>query len=309
MSSEKKSSLFLVARDVALGQLFALADTDKSGTLEARELVAMIQSVNPDKSESDIRKQFRELDKSKDGKLQKDEFVSAMLEHFKADSDQKFAERIEITKKFLVRKPALGQIFDAFDSDKSGSLDKGELYRMVKLNKPKVTNDEILSMIKAMDIDKDKRVNKPEFVQYFFAAFFSDSESEFENRVELTLKGRRKVKLEMVFHAYDTDGNGSLDIKEFGKMLTLNGRKFCSPDEIIDTLCQIDSDKNRKIDFSEWAQYMSKIISLWDDSHFNKAISNMLAAAKSEGTLVQTKDSKDSKDKKKETTKEEPKKP
>jgi hypothetical protein len=47
-------------------------------------------------------------------------------------------------------------------------------------------------------------------------------------------EGRRKVKLQILFDALDVDKNQSLDLNEFAAMLRLNGRKFVSPDVILD---------------------------------------------------------------------------
>jgi len=273
-------SALLPPRRQQLDDLFALIDTDRSGTIEYRELVAMVRLVRPDAKDEDVQKQFHSLDLSKDGRVQKEEFVKSYLDHFKTDNEQQFYDRMHFTKKFLKRKPKLATVFDTFDSDHNGFLDRGEIYRMVKLSKPRFTNDELNELFKKMDTDHDHKVSKTEFVLYYFHLFFNESDADFEQRVEEAFQGRRRVKLQVVFNAYDLDANGFLDLNEFSLMLKMNGRKFVSAEDILDTLVKIDRDHNRKVDFKEWSEYMNGLIAPMDDRQFNKAVHNMLGAAR-----------------------------
>jgi len=150
---------------------------------------------------------------------------------------------------------------------------------MVRLSKPKFTNDELTALFNKMDTNHDHKVSKDEFVVYYFNLFFNETDSEFAERVEEAFQGRRKVKLQSLFNMYDLDGNGYLDLNEFALMLKLNGRKFVSADVILDTLIKVDKDKNRRVDFNEWMDYMGSLCAQMDDVHFNKAINNMLTAA------------------------------
>jgi len=269
----------LPARKQQVDELFALIDADKSGTIEVKELKAMVKLVKPDLSDADVAKQFHALDESKDGKIQKAEFSHHYLDQFKTDSDKKFYERIQYTKKFLTRKPKLAEVFDTFDSDKSKFLSRGEVFRMVRLSKPKFTNEDLTHLFNTMDANHDHKVSKDEFVLYYFTLFFNESDGEFFERVEEAFQGRRKVKLQMLFNMYDLDGNGSLDLNEFSLMLKLNGRKFVSADDVLNTLIKIDKDHNRKVDFNEWMDYMGGLCAHMDDKHFNKAVNNMITAA------------------------------
>jgi Ca2+-binding EF-hand superfamily protein len=269
----------LPSRKQQVDELFALIDTNKSDTIEVKELHAMVKLVKGEVSSKEAAEQFHKLDQSKDGKVQKSEFSAHYLDHFKDDTDKKFYERTVYTKKFLSRKPKLHEIFDTFDTDHSGNLSRGEIFRMVRLSKPKFTNDDLNALFKQMDANHDKKVSKDEFTMYYFTLFFNESDSEFTERVEEAFAGRRKVKLQMVFNMYDLDGNGSLDLNEFALMLKLNGRKFVSADVVLETLIKIDKDHNRKVDFTEWMEYMGGLCATMDDKTFNKAVNNMIDAA------------------------------
>jgi len=275
----KGAAALLPPRKQQCDELFALFDADKSGTISLKEMKEALRLVRPDLKDEDIAKQFHELDKSRDGRVQKDEFSKHYIEQFKAEHDKDFFSRIEFTKKFLVRKPKLLAVFLKFDTDHSGFLNRGEIYRMVRLSKPKFTNDELSALFNKMDTNHDHKVSKDEFILYYFNLFFNETEAEFAERIVETFEGRRKIKLQSLFNMYDLDGNGYLDLNEFSLMLKLNGRKFVSADIILDTLIKVDKDKNRRVDFSEWMDYMGGLCAQMDDDHFNKAINNMMAAA------------------------------
>jgi len=153
---------------------------------------------------------------------------------------------------------------------------------MVRLSKPKFTNDDLTALFDKMDVNHDKKVSRDEFILYYFTLFLNETDSEFAERVEEAFQGRRKVKLQVLFNMYDLDGNGSLDLNEFALMLRMNGRKVMSAEAVLDTLIKIDKDHNRKVDFSEWMDYMGTVIATMDDKTFNKAVNSMMSAA-SEG--------------------------
>jgi Ca2+-binding EF-hand superfamily protein len=286
------SPALLPSQDAQLSEVFDIVDADKSGTIDTNELFAMVKLIKPGTTKEELLKIFHQIDDSKDRKIQRPEFIDHFKNLFKADTKQEFYDRINTTKMYLERKPALGAIFDKFDGDKSGLLDRGEIFRMVRLCNPNFTNEELNALLKKLDADSNERVDRNEFINYYFNLFRSDNDATFRERLETTFNGRRKVKLQTVFNAYDLNGDGVLSLDEFSLMLKMNGRKFVSPEQILETLIKIDKDKNRKVDFNEWMSYMEGLIAYMDDDRFNKAVKNMLAAAK---TPAGTKDRLESK--------------
>jgi Ca2+-binding EF-hand superfamily protein len=125
--------------------------------------------------------------------------------------------------------------------------------------------------------------------------------------------GVRKVKLQMIFNAYDLNNDGALDMQEFGRMLRLNGRleNVVSGDDILDVLTKIDKDHDRKVEFNEWLSYVSPLLVSMSDHDFNRWCAAFMKAHKDSKTAI--KDAKaivtplveashDKKDEKKETT-------
>jgi len=244
----------------------------------------MVKLVKPDAKDADIAKQFRDLDQSKDGKIQKDEFFKAYMEHFKSDTDIHFYERMQHTTKFMRRKPKLAAVFVHFDEDKSGFLDRGELYRMVRLSKQNFTNEDLTELFKKIDTNHDNKISKDEFVLYYFNLFFAADDAEFDVRVEEAMQGRRKVKLQILFNTLDEDGNGTLDLNEFGRMLRLfsTESKLVKSDDILDTLVKIDRDHNRKVDYNEWMAYMNSLFATMDDRIFYATLSKLQRAVQTD---------------------------
>jgi Ca2+-binding EF-hand superfamily protein len=266
-----------------LGELFDLVDVDKSGSIEDTELYALIRLSKPSMSYEDMKLTFNSIDGDKGNSLDKKEFCAHFIEQWKDVDAEAFHARVELTKKLAERKPVLGQLFDHFDIDGNGFLDRGEIYHMVVLSRPNYTNDDLTTLMAKIDINHDRKLDKGEFVQYYFQLHKDENELEFNDRIDATLMGRRGHKLRSVFNAYDRDGNGTLDVNEFARLLRMNGRKFVSADVILDTLTKIDQDNDRKITFKEWLEHMSGMIAMMDDAKFNKAISNMLSAVNESG--------------------------
>lgn len=87
------------------------------------------------------------------------------------------------------------EIFDYFDSDKSGSIDANELKECLKCLGENVVDEEVADMISAMDIDCDGTIDYHEFLK------------EMRKRY-----GKRDVEKELqaVFNRFVVDGSTSI---------------------------------------------------------------------------------------------------
>lgn len=270
-----------------LGDLFDIVDVDKSKILEDKEVFGLLKLVKPKTTWDEFCQYFSSMDKDMSNGLDRKEFASYFMKQFDSDDKVTFDKRIKETIKFATRKPKLMEVFEAFDTDGNGTLDRGELYQMCKLCKPKWKNEQLTQLLKAMDADGNNKVDKREFAEYYFRMLENDNDDEFAEHVDMMFHGRRRHKLKAVFTAWDFDANGELSVNEFCAMLRMNGRKFVSADDVLDTVVKFDVDKDRKISFAEWVRHMSGMISMMDDSQFNKAVSNMINASTSKGDLKQ----------------------
>lgn len=265
-------------RDEQLGALFDSVDTDKSGVIEDVEMYAMIRLIHPETTYQQCKDMFAKVDTDMGNSVDRKEFIAHFTKKHAAADDKAFTATMTKTMKFVTRKPALAALFVHFDANKDGCLSMGEMYHMIKLSKPKVTNTELKELCGRMDTDKDGHVDCAEFVQYFFHQFQGDNDDEFAHRMDVSMRGLRVVKLNQVFDSYDKDGNGVLDVNEFTAMLRHNGKKHVDASQVLDTLVKFDKNGDRKVDFKEFLESMSTMIALMDDKSFNKAIKNMLKA-------------------------------
>jgi hypothetical protein len=65
-----------------------------------------------------------------------------------------------------------GRLMTEFDSDQSGNLDKTEMLAMIHTLGAQMTEVEILSLIQALDADKDGRLSSVELLRWFRSAAF-----------------------------------------------------------------------------------------------------------------------------------------
>lgn len=271
-----------IPRETQLNELFDVIDTDKSGVIEDVEMYAMIRLVHPETTYQQCKDLFAKVDKDMGNSVDKKEFAKYFMDKHKDQDAKHFAKTIEKTMKFVTRKPALKALFEHFDVNNDTFLDMKEMYQMIKLSKPKVTNEELRALCAEIDTNHDHKVDCAEFVHYFFHQFQGDNTEEFAHRMDVSMRGLRVTKLNQVFDAYDKDSNGVLDVNEFTAMLRHNGKKVVDAETVLDTLIKFDDNGDRKVSFKEFLSHMSTMVALMDDATFAKAIKNMLKGTSAE---------------------------
>jgi Ca2+-binding EF-hand superfamily protein len=92
-----------LTRKPALAAVFAKFDADKSGSLDAAEMAAMIKLSKPNTDEKQITALMSKLDLNQDSSISSDEFVSYFFHTFASDTDVEFADRLEQTFEGLLR--------------------------------------------------------------------------------------------------------------------------------------------------------------------------------------------------------------
>lgn len=143
----------------------------------------------------------RDIDKSKYGVST----AFSNLKTFNSDSNLKKATYTFISQQLLSKKERddFLQIFNALDSDHSGSLSKEEfLAGSTKFFGESLPEKEVLELYNQADIDQNGTI---EFGEFVTAAMKQD---------EL----HSTKKLQNAFNAFDTDKNGSIDKEELMKV-------------------------------------------------------------------------------------------
>ena len=130
-----------------------------------------------------LRELFISMDKSKDGKISKEEFIDGMIKHSKAtytkteleeifiglDSDKSgnidYTEFLKaaLNKQKLLCETNLQAAFNYFDIDKNGVITKEELLLVFSKGNANLGDDLCDAMIKEIDNNKDKSISFDEF--------------------------------------------------------------------------------------------------------------------------------------------------
>jgi len=142
--------------------MFEKYDKNADGSLSRDELKRMMTDfMNKETiSEAELDRALNEADENKDDQIHFYEFVGVMTgNRFKtAYSDEK-----------------LKQVFDWFDDDHSGSIDKFELYFAMRTMGKKYSNQEVDDLYSKFDCNKDGELSFEEFKKFVKVALGSDN--------------------------------------------------------------------------------------------------------------------------------------
>merc|ERR1712154_252276 len=100
---------------------------------------------------SDVKKMVKAVDVDGNGTIDLDEFIGLL----RAKKTGKYAK--------MTMEDELKQAFAVFDADNSGSIDADELAKVMKALGENLTQQDIMFMIKTVDIDGDKNIDFGEF--------------------------------------------------------------------------------------------------------------------------------------------------
>jgi len=131
------------------------------------------------------------------------------------------------------------QLFDLFDKDKSGSIDKSELTKGLQALGCNPTEAEIQALMEEADSKGDLNGR----IEY----------AEFAELIEAHRKTRddEKEALEKAFQAFDKNKDGFISKDELRQALTTLGLAKLSEEEVDELFADADADENSFIDFNE----------------------------------------------------------
>ncbi|KAI9491724.1 calmodulin [Zychaea mexicana] len=128
---------------------FALFDKDGNGTIDSKELGAVMQSLNLHPTESELKEMINDVDSDGNGTIDFDEFLT-MLARKQKEADTQ-AE--------------LREAFSVFDRDGNGYITLPELRQVMTSFGERLTAHELDEMIRDADIDGDGMINYEEFTK------------------------------------------------------------------------------------------------------------------------------------------------
>lgn len=131
-----------------LREAFAIFDKDGDGTITAKELGEVMRSIGQAPSDEDLRMMIREVDADGNESIDFAEFVTLMVRKMKARD----------------RDAELRAIFELFDEDGSGTISALEIAQIMRNLGEKVTDEEVKTMIRAVDRNGNMEIDYDEFL-------------------------------------------------------------------------------------------------------------------------------------------------
>jgi calmodulin len=128
---------------------FNMFDIDGGGTIETHELKEVLTALGESPTDDDIREMIILVDENKDGVVDFDEFITLMRLRMGESADD--AEQ------------NLRDVFDIFDADGSGLIDRHEMASLMKKLAQGLSEEEITAIMEEVDVDGDGEVSYEEF--------------------------------------------------------------------------------------------------------------------------------------------------
>jgi len=263
-------------------QIFNTIDVDGSGTLDKTEIAALIKQLRPSRA-MDIQLQAMDgkdevaeimavMDVDGNGEVDFDEFAKWWREGGSMTRAER-EEKLALTRRRFNRDSAIRQVFDDFDVDGNGTLDREEVRSAcVKLGKV-LTREELDAAMYEMDVDCSGTVDFAEFLAYVksggqlsaainvAASLRLEAQQRASRQAEAaeTMAAFEKIcpnAMKDLFDEVDCDGNGSLDREEVARFIRkLKPTKFMSADQIAEVMAEMDTDGDGSVTFEEFAAW------------------------------------------------------
>jgi len=143
--------------------LFSKVDTDGNGTVDHRELRAVLEAAGVENPLREVDKMLRKANKRRGDVLNFEEFVALML------FNSPVRRRTPLVSSQPLSEEALEELRKAFvkyDTDNSGYIDKKELKNLMKHEQQYVPSaQELKAIMKRVDTNGDGKLSLPEFIE------------------------------------------------------------------------------------------------------------------------------------------------
>jgi calmodulin len=128
---------------------FNMFDIDGGGTIETHELKEVLTQLGESPTDDDIQEMIELVDENQDGVVDFDEFITLMRLRM-GDSGEDAEQNLR-------------DVFDIFDADGSGFIDRKEMGSLMKKLAQSLSEEEITAVMEEVDIDGDGEVSFEEF--------------------------------------------------------------------------------------------------------------------------------------------------
>merc|ERR1712055_337196 len=132
------------------------------------------------------------------------------------------------------------EVFDEFDTDKSGTISPEELLGVLRAMGQNPTEDELLNLVLEVDIDGNGTIEFEEFL-----SMMKKKASEVDEEAELR----------EAFKIFDRDKDGYISMKELKKVASMLGTML-TKEEVEEFMAEADADGNGKLDHDEFVKML-----------------------------------------------------
>ncbi|GAX22414.1 hypothetical protein FisN_14Hh027 [Fistulifera solaris] len=133
----------------AFRDAFRMFDLDGGGTIETHELKQVITQLGDNPTDEEIDDMIIAVDTNGDGEIDFEEFLALMRLRMGESGDD--------------AETHLREVFDMFDADGSGCIDRNEMRTLMKKLAQDLTEEEITLIMDEVDTDGDGEISFEEF--------------------------------------------------------------------------------------------------------------------------------------------------
>ncbi|URE03052.1 hypothetical protein MUK42_20998 [Musa troglodytarum] len=145
-------------------EAFCLFDKDGDGCITLQELATVIRSLGQDPSEDELKGMIKEVDINGNGTIEYAEFLNLMARKMKeTDTEEELREAFKVFDKDQNGFISAGEVSVGYSQTDAWFLNSMKLRNVMMNLGEKMTDEEVLQMIKEADTDGDGQVNFEEF--------------------------------------------------------------------------------------------------------------------------------------------------
>lgn len=250
---------------------FEAFDADRSGYLDYRELRNALRLYGFDTTAFEAASILAAYDADPDGQLDLIEFAKLVrdaedgtVQSMPGMSAARAAAEVARREAEAAVPRRVRAAFDAFDRDRSGTLDPRELRRALHFYGADVSTEVAASVLAAYDANPDGRLDVNEF-----ARLVADVEAGGAWASAPSMRGslapqrmsRFAVpsRVRAAFEAFDHDKSGALDVRELRHALKFYGIQGLSARGVSDVLHAYDDRPDGKLDLAEFASLVADV--------------------------------------------------
>ena len=224
--------------------------------LEFSQFVSFIKTIDNTINPVHISELFKFIDKNNSDCIELNE-LKTVLEPYKATHEE-IKNSIKLTSKLSKE---INDLFDKFDTDKNNTISHNEMFQALKSYNSNITYKDVDLIIKQVDKDGNKFVDKNEFTEIM------------ENylKEEIAVNEEEKNYMLKLFQEEDYDKLGYMTIKQMKHLLIdkLNCNFEYDGDEINNLINAVDSNYDGKIDINEFINLLDNNVNSQNTNNSN----------------------------------------